>query len=157
MKSSFFAFILLLIYSSIAGAEDAPSVKNLGANESFVVEFSSSGCFHNSKDILVFTSGKVSIYSVETKSPGDKKEKAEEKKKHLGDLELSDDDLTKLDALFKFYADKPEGGCTTIDRIAVSVQKDSKEIKTYQFTDGSCSTYEMKTVLTFGELMGRVK
>ena len=157
MKSSFFVVILLLIYSSIAGAADAPSVKNLGANESLVVDYSTSGCFHSAQSIFIFTSGKVSIYSVERKSPEDKMEDAELNKKHLGDVELSDDEITRLDALFKFYADGPGGGCTTVDHIAVSAQKDGKVLKTYDFTDGSCTTFNKNTILTLGELMGRVK
>ncbi len=156
MKPSFFVFILLVIFSSISGADEAPSVRTLGVNESLVVKYTSTGCFHNSTSVLVFTSGKVSMYSVKLESPDEKKEQVEEKK-HLGDVQLSEEDVTKLEALFKFYADGPDQGCTTVDYIKVSLQKDDKVVKTYEFTDGSCSTYDMKSVLTFGELIGKAK
>ncbi|MES2983320.1 MAG: hypothetical protein V4727_13485 [Verrucomicrobiota bacterium] len=155
MKHIFFISILLAILSSLLGAAEAPSVKKLGANESLVVEYSTHGCFHHSQSVFIFTSDKVSIYSVETESQKDKA--AEVKKNYLGDVQLSDDEVKKLDALFEFYAKKPREGCTTVDHIAVSAQKDGKEIKTYEFTDGSCSTYDMKSVLTLGKLMGKVK
>lgn len=122
-----------------------------------VVEFSSHGCFHSSQNVFVFTTGKVSIYSLETQEAKDGDEKLEAKKNHVGDVQLTDDEIKKLDALFKFYAKKPRGGCTTVDQIAVSVQKEGKVLKTYEFTDGSCSTYDDESLLTLGELMGRVK
>lgn len=149
--------MFVLLSPFLLEAAEVPSLRALGADQSLVVEFSSSGCFHNYTDIIVFTTGKASIYTVESKWSEEKKKQVETGKKHLGIVKLSDDDITKLDALFKFYAGGPDRGCTTVDHITVSLEKDDKVIKTYDFTDGSCDTYEMKSVLTFGALKAKLK
>jgi hypothetical protein len=148
----FFSLVLLKL-----DAAEAPSLRGLEPNQSLVVRYTSSGCFHNSTDIIVFESGQASIYSVESKWGEDKKELVEVNRKLLGVVKLSDDDITKLDALFKFYAGGPNEGCTTVDQITASLKKNDKVVKTYEFSDGSCETYDLKSVLTFGALKDRIK
>jgi len=99
----------------------------------------------------------VAVVSVRQERTGAKKQSPDVKREALGHLPLTDSDLKGLDELLRFYRSSPRGGCTTTDTITISQVRDGKTIATEQFTDGSCSTYQMKGVTTLPELVHRLE
>ncbi|MGJ8654789.1 MAG: hypothetical protein ACSHX8_16130 [Opitutaceae bacterium] len=147
----------LLVASCTLLSAGVPSFQNIGAGERIEVTYSSSGCFHYSTALFIFQSSQVEIYQLDTLWSVEKKESVEKGRTRLGELALSSEDLKKLDRLFKFYAKPGFGGCTTVDTIVVKHYKEKDLISTTDFTDGTCSTYGMKSLLTFGELRRRLE
>jgi hypothetical protein len=75
----------------------------------------------------------------------------------LGQVTLTDSDLKGLDEVLRFYRSSPRGGCTTEDTITISQVRDGKTVATERFTDDSCSTYQMKGITTFSEIVRRLE
>lgn len=133
-------------------AAPTPSVTELKKGEKLEVIFNSSGCFHSSELKFDFHGKEVTISQVKSERAKNSPEPEQTEYESLGTLKLSKDQITKIDALFDFYAGKPDGGCTTVDQIGVSLLRGDKTVWALVFTDGSCTTYDMKNVLTFGAL-----
>ncbi len=134
-----------------------PSLASLENDQTFSVEYISVGCFHNYSEILLFSSSSVGITRVDTGVSEGAVEQAGDTKTFLGSVPLSAEDVKGVDALFAFYSSGPSMGCTTVDRIPVTYMEGDRIIETYAFSDGSCSTNEMESLLTFGELRLRLK
>lgn len=148
--------ISLLFTSCTFLSAKVPTFQKLTKDERVEVTFSSSGCFHHSTELFIFQGNAVEVFQLSTTWSQEKQEAVEESRTRLGKLELSPDDLKKLDKLFKFYAKPGFGGCTTVDTIQVKHYKEKDLLSADEFTDGTCSTYGMKSLLTFGELERRL-
>jgi len=157
MKTAIFILMIVLLSGPPVTAEKAPSIRKLDPSDFLTVIFSSTGCFHNYTDTLVFTGKQASIFTMEPNKSKDGGGITENQKKLLGVVNLNDADITKLDALFEFYADAPDRGCTTIDRINVTLSRNDKVIQTCEFTDSTCGTDDMDSVMTFRALKKKLK
>lgn len=157
MKHILYILVAFVLSGCFLPATEAPSVRSLEGDQTLAVRFTSVGCFHGFTDIIILTKGEASIYSIETNWSEEKKEPIEVGRKHLGTVKLTDEDVSKLDALFTFYASKPLGGCTTSEQINVSLMDGDEVLKTYEFVDATCSTYDMESVLTFGALKAKLE
>ncbi|MGJ8651298.1 MAG: hypothetical protein ACSHX4_13140 [Opitutaceae bacterium] len=148
--------ICLLFTTCTLLSAKMPSFQTLAKGERVEVTFSSSGCFHHSTELFIFQGNTVEVYELVSTWSEEKQESIEGARTRLGELPLSPDDLKKLDKLFKFYAKPGFGGCTTVDTIKVEYYKEKSLLSTTDFTDGTCATYGMKSLLTFGEIRQRL-
>ncbi|MGJ8638254.1 MAG: hypothetical protein ACSHYA_02580 [Opitutaceae bacterium] len=148
--------ICLFFTSCTLLSAQVPLFQKLAEGERVEVTFSSSGCFHNSTELFIFKGSTVEVYQLASIWSEQTKESSAGKGTRLGELVLSSDDLKKLDKLFKFYTKPAFGGCTTVDTIKVEHYKEKDLLSTTDFQDGTCATYDMKSLLTFGELRKRL-
>ena len=148
--------ICLLFTTCTLLSAKMPSFQTLAKGERVEVTFSSSGCYHSSTELFIFQGNTVEVYELASTWSAEKQESIEEERSRLGELPLSPDDLKKLDQLFKFYSKPGFGGCTTVDTIKVEYYKGKDLLSTTDFRDGTCATYGMKSLLTFGELRQRL-
>lgn len=146
----------LLFASCTLLSAKVPSFQKLAKGERVEVTFSSSGCFHSSTEMFIFQGNTVEVYELVSTWSAEKQESIEGARTRLGELVLSPDDLKKLDKLFRFYVKPGFGGCTTVDTIKVEYYKEKDLLSTTDFTDGTCATYGMKSLLTFGEIRQRL-
>jgi len=152
------ALALALVWMNVAAsaAEKLTPFAKLPATDELQVRFASSGCFHSTTHEFTFRRGATSTVAVASVKAewSDAKHKDREE---LGQVALSDSDLKGLDELLRFYRSNPRGGCTTIDRITISRVRNGKTLATEEFTDGSCSTYQLKGVTTLSEIVRRLE
>lgn len=142
------ALFLAASCSSMFCAEPAARVdtfSKLKQGYTLIVCFHSSGCFHNETHELAFRKASELSVSV-VKLPG----------VNLGTLTLSKSDIAGLDRLMEFYRSKHSGGCTTVDEITFTQQRDGKTLATEQFTDDSGQTHSMEGITLFRTLIMRL-
>ena len=143
-----------------SAADKMDTFSKLPATDILQVRFVSRGCFHFSTHELTFRRGAtstVAVVSVLQEWSDATKQLSDVKREELGHVTLTDSDLKGLDELLRFYRSSPWGGCTTTDTITISQVRDGKTIATEQFTDSSCSTYQMKDVTTLAEVVRRLE
>jgi len=146
----------LLLASCAFLSAKVPSFQKLAKGERVEVTFSSSGCFHHSTELFIFQGNKVEVYELATTWSHEKQERLTVDRMALGELVLSSDDCKQLDELFKFYSKPVFGGCTTVDTIVVKHYNEKDLLSTTDFRDGTCATYDMKSLLTFLDLRQRL-
>jgi hypothetical protein len=154
-----FPFILLLLFCGELKSQGV-TISNLPDGHKIHVRYSSQGCFHFNTYEFDFVGGsviKLNIVKVDRK--WNKKQNSYDDFRHvrLGSLILSNQDVYKLDRLISYYRSKPEGICTTSDSIDIVYYADGKQVSSESYTDASCSSSEMKNILTFNELVSRIK
>jgi hypothetical protein len=117
----------------------------LKQGDTLIVRFHSSGCFHNETHELTFRQASDLSLSI-VKMPG----------VNLGTLTLSKSDIAGLDRLMEFYRSKRSGGCTSVDDITFSQQRDGKTLATEQFTDDSGQDSSIAGITLFRTLIMRL-
>ena len=153
MKKTFTTAMAIVLGSSLpCVAEEAFSVSGLKADETLEVSYESQGCFHNSALQISITAGEVKMVEIIRKSDAEKKESKAVSTVELGKITLDAGSIAGLDRLLKFYADVPNSYCTTVDKITVEKKKGNETVRRAAYTDASCATYEMKGVVTFGQI-----
>lgn len=150
MKLLLLAFLLS---APLAFAGDPISFRQLAADETIHVTFTSNGCFHSETFEFDFLQGPTvtaKVSHLDRSSKETKQARTGAKPVLLGTVELSKAEVAGLDRLLTFYRSKQLGGCTTVDRITVTQKRGETVIATESYTDGTCATYEMKdlTLLT---------
>ncbi|MBC7948324.1 MAG: hypothetical protein H7Y42_10625 [Chitinophagaceae bacterium] len=182
MKNSLFIIaVLFACFSAIANAEIL-KISTLESDEEIRIEFSSQGCFHNTKFFYVLRGGSTKFLDVtQAKSEwnAEKKEMVDLGVVPIGTVALQVEDVNGLDHLFSFYRMKSDGGCTTIDHLKVEYIRAGKIIGEEKITDSSCAVsmismmkadegYRkrvgdpenwafLKQIVTFNELTARIK
>lgn len=129
-------------FLAVANAE-VLKVSALTTGEEIRIEFSSRGCFHDTKYFYVLRGGPERVLDVsEAKATWN----SEEKKRvdlgvvKIGTVSLTGEDINGLDSLFTFYRMKNAGVCTTTDHIKVEYVRAGTIIGKEEFIDSSCAT-----------------
>ncbi len=153
MTKILYTAMVIVLYSLLpCVAEEAFSVSGLKADETLEVSYESEGCFHNSALQISITAGEVKMVEIIRQSDADKKVSKAVSTIELGKITLDAESIAGLDRLLNFYADMPNNYCTTVDKITVEKKKGNGTVRRATYTDASCATYEMKGVVTFGQI-----
>jgi len=144
--------ILLAITCSAFG-KDQISFSSLKEGETIRVTFSSTGCFHRMTRAFEFHGTSVTISSPDHSAA---KLKTDPQTPKIGTLEISKDDLNKLDRLLRFYRENSQEGCTTEDHIRIERTRADGPSLTEEYTDASCQAEHVKDALTFPQLQARL-
>ena len=150
------SLLILCLLPITALADQAPSVSKLKADEKLTVTFASTGCFHQFTEVYVLTRSQVEIFAVKEEWSKEDQKFIHKDLIPIGSVQLTADDLNKLDALFNYYASEHSMSCTTIDRITIIRDNGSKILDTPEYTDGSCKTSSMNNVITLTSLKQRL-
>jgi len=70
-------------------------------------------------------------------------------------VSLSRADLEGLDQLVAYYRSGPLGGCTTVERVQLSLSRRGRKGPSLSFADGSCEAHGQPGVVTLGEVLRR--
>ncbi|MCP5550268.1 MAG: hypothetical protein H7A53_05180 [Akkermansiaceae bacterium] len=149
-------FVFLTAACEMAGKPPV-SIAALPEGERLEVTYRSTGCFHNSVEVLRFSGGKVTVFDVEEE--WSEVEKAPVTKSHVrvGEKALTVEEKKGLDRLFEFYAGHHRGGCTTVDGIEVKHFRGETLLETLVYADDTCSVSEQPGVVALGEIVARVR
>jgi len=138
----------LLFISLAVGALSAHgetlTFSDLKANETIVIGYRSTGCFHAlERQYRVKGGEKLSFaaFEISSFSKGEPSYKGETRP--IGTRELSNYESFGLDAYLYYLRGFRDNGCTTVDQIAVGFYRDGKKIGEEQFEDGSCCLSQM--------------
>lgn len=153
--------ILALVFAWISAVANAEVLKvsTLAVSEEIRVEFSSSGCFHNTRFFYVLRGGPERVLDVsEAKSTWSPEEKrtVDLGVVKIGTTLLTSEDTRGLDSLFSFYRMKSEGGCTTTDQLKVEYVRAGIIIGKEEFIDSSCATSTIRLMKENEEFRKRV-
>lgn len=143
MKS--YTFIIALVFAWISASANAEVLKvsALTTGEEIRIEFSSRGCFHDTKYFYVLRGGSERVLDVsEAKATwnAEKKKLVDLGVVKIGTVSLTGEDTNGLDSLFTFYRMKNPGVCTTTDHIKVEYVRAGTIIGKEEFIDSSCAT-----------------
>ena len=128
--------LLVLLIASSAAAATGVSVRDLARDERIAVEFRSRGCFHNERYRFDLEGGDTVV----VRSSNDRT------------VQLSSAERAGLDRLLQFYRKGQEGLCTTQDSVTMTYFRGGRKVATERYTDGTCATYDMKSVTTFRDI-----
>lgn len=123
--------------------------------------YGTSGCFHHARYELVFVCddsvASVDVTSIETRWSQEEGREIEIGRELLGTLELSRNDLLRLDRLVPYYEQLPgDISCTTVHGVDFRLMKAGRVIDESSYQDGTCGIFERNDVLSMGELVGRL-
>jgi hypothetical protein len=158
----FIALFLAVFCCSVLSAEPPARVdafSRLKQGDTLTVRYHTSGCFHEATHELTFRQASelsVSIVQLPRDAARPGVVTTQTNRVDLGTLILSKSDVAGLDRLMDFYRSKHRGGCTTVDDVTFTQQREGKIVATEQIKDGTCQTYEMKRLTRFPELIGRL-
>jgi hypothetical protein len=119
--------------------DKAVTFSSLPMTDTLEVRFSSRGCFHFYTYDFSFRHGAtsmVSVVSVGHEWSEEEKEYVEMSRENLGQVQLTESHLMRLDELLRFYRSQPHGSCTTVDTITLTQARDGKILGREQFIDG---------------------
>ncbi len=155
----FVSFILITAgHCLCAHATDTiATFSSLPTSDSLEIRFTSRGCFHFYTYDFVFRHASVSVASVTQQWSKKKQQYIETSREMLGQVQLTDADIKRLDELLRFYRSQRDNGCTTVDTITFSQLRDGKTIATEQFVDGSCSIDTTNSFATLPEIARRLE
>ncbi len=132
---------------------------NLSAGEEIEADLRSSGCFHHSRHRFRFHVDDVilvSITEIEETWSSESGGWVEGTHTFLGSMELTMEDLERLDNLVEFYQQLPdEQGCTTVDGITFKLSRDGELVEESSYNDGTCANSGDDT-LSFWTLVARI-
>lgn len=157
------ALALLLLVAFTARAEEPARVAGFAAlpgADTLRVRYDTTGCFHSASYEFTFTAGaapRVMAARLNLEWSETERKFVEASRVTLGDLALAAEDLRQLDALIAFYRTKPNGGCTSIDKLHFEQVSGGKVVAKEAFTDASCSVHERKGVLSLSTLLDRMQ
>ena len=125
------------------------SVTALAPGDELRISYESHGCFHAFRYSLTIrrdrTGPEVQMDSAEAiLVPG--------RRLALTQSHLDRTDLVRLDKLLMFYRSNTNKGCTTVDTIEVT-SVEGGVMRQESYVDGSCATFEDKTVLPIWQLV----
>jgi len=160
--SVFFAMLVSAVLCSLAqlsAGEKIDGFTNLAAGDTLLIRFTSGGCFHFYTYEVTFT-GKVrptaAVVGVRLEWVAAGTGYRDSERQELGELHLSESDVSGLEALLAFYRSNTNRSCSTEDSIKISQIRDGKVMATEEFTDASCRAYNVKGVLTIPSLARRL-
>ena len=119
------------------------------------VRFLTTGCFYSASYEFSFTGGATATVAV-VRLGRNLADLAQTKRTVLGSLSLTASDLSGLDTLLGFYrSQRSNRTCTTVDTVTFTHRRAGRVLATELFTDSTCGAREVRSVLTFSELVGR--
>lgn len=125
-----------------------PTVAKLAAGEVIQIEYSSSGCFHKISETYLISGGDQKLFTV---LPG----KTHAKKLHEP---LTAAEVMGLDRLFQYYRKGKKGfGCTTVDEIKITYERNGKVIGKESFEDSACQSVNDKELVLFYQIVQRLE
>jgi hypothetical protein len=151
-------FLFLAVYG--APKPEAMCITNLQSGHTLRVRYESTGCFHFNAYEFDFVGGpvvSVNITKVERKLDKKRVCYVDSRRVPMGSLTLGSQDIRKLDNLISYYRSKPHGFCTTVDDVKILHYVGKKIISSESYSDASCTTHDMKDVVTFNQLISRIK
>jgi hypothetical protein len=160
--SHIITLILSVSGTTLIGAEPLAHVdafSKLKAEDSMIVSFRTSGCFHDATYEFTFHRAEelsVDVVQLPTEIRGAWGITNYTERVALGTLTLSKSDIAGLDKSMEFYRSKHRSFCTTIDRISFTQRREGKTVAVEQITDDSCAINKVKGVTRFSELIGRL-
>ena len=145
--------VLLGLLSPSPSASPTVSFSELQDGDTLWVTFESGGCFHGYRAELTLLGREPSTMHVKfwnltlASSP---------KEPEARTVKLTRTDRSGLDRLVAYYKTKPPGGCTTVDRISLSMSRKGRRSSPLNFTDGSCHQFRRsERVVTLHEVIFR--
>lgn len=142
----FFIFITLNL---INAKEEAVKLTDLKNNEKIIIYFTSTGCFHNSKEKYIFTKKSVEIYNIPREWENNQNKYIEKTPELIGKFEVKEEQMKDLDKLLEYYNEEKGNGCTTIDYLILEKYKKDILIFTKNYKDASCDSMDRKDLITF--------
>ncbi len=155
MARSIIGTIGFLSLAALVGfvGQKAPAFVDLPKDEVWEVDYRSSGCFSSSRYVFSFRRGQpleAEVFHFKFNQKTNEDEKIS-----LGKLRLTHSEASGLDNLFRFYRNKPVGGCTTLDVVDLVRFRAGKEVSREQFQDRTCS-YEREDFTRLDTLAARL-
>ena len=114
------------------------------------VTFTREGCFSDERYEFHFTRDQaldVRIFRIDPPVGTPDAKAGEGGKWDLGKITLLPAEAAGLDRLFAHYRSITEGGCSTIDRINLTLKSGGKVVATENFTDATCATSQVKDLV----------
>lgn len=154
-------FIIALLFAYLSAIANAETLKvsTLKNTEEIRIQFSSQGCFHNTKYFYVIRGGSgkfIDISRAKSEWNAEKKEMVDLGIVPIGTVSLQAEDANGLDNLFSFYRIKSDGGCTTIDHLKIEYMRAGKLVGEEEITDSSCVVSMISMMKTDEEYRKRV-
>lgn len=146
MKKYITLIILAMTFSLItfnAIANQRPrSIKNLSPDQSLEIDYLSRGCFHRHHVSISILPGKPFTVKIKKCFFANKQCDVEQV------LELSAEDIEKLDQQINYYREKHTGNCTTIDTLTLNWNSKGVNESTELFSDESCTQNTLQTIIS---------
>ncbi|WP_338684232.1 hypothetical protein [Haloferula helveola] len=148
----FLASLLLLL--PVAADENWLTASAIPEGATLKVEYTSSGCFHHERARFEFRNGSVKVWKY---VPKEDQEKIEWEAKLIGEKKLVKAEIEGLDLLFAYYQAGNRGGCTTVDRIGMTLVEGKRVLREENHVDATCHADDRPGVLTLDELLSHVE
>jgi len=148
------------VRSKISPPEPAGGMfTSLTEGEQIEADYTTTGCFNHTHHRFLFHINDVVLVAItEIEETWSSQEGGWVEGTHnfLGTLELSGEDLRRLDNLVRHYQQLPEEHtCTTVDGVTFRLTRESELVEESSYTDGTCATPEYD-VLPLGMLVLRI-
>lgn len=156
MKALFTVALVFLFTRGVALATEQIWFTDLKHGDQLLVTLESRGCFHRTRHELDFTQGKVAVTSIEPEQTSETGSPSREVRTNLGELELTRDDLQMLDNLLLYYSNPEPGWCTSVDEVALVLNRNRVRAAELKYVDRSCAAERAEHVLTFWQLIRRL-
>ena len=138
--------LLALVLLAAGNGSQAEQLRfnELKDDETIVVDFFSTGCFHTISRQYLIKGGKVKVFIATNQAIDWRNGKSFiVAKKPMGETELTPGESAGLDALVAFYELNTGGGCTTRDTIRIEYYRDEKLLASKRYQDDSCATHRL--------------
>ena len=161
MKTIFRTVVLLVMsLVSYASAAEPISIAKLVAGDVLQVVHASTGCFHNERHDFSFrrVDGVLKAEVVRlhhARMEGD--EKAREQRTPVAIVHVTAAEAERLERLLAYYRGGPDNGCTTQDKISLTLTRKDGTVAKETYLDGSCASWERKDLMFFPELVKKAE
>jgi hypothetical protein len=132
--------------------ETSVSFSSLERGDTLWISYSSSGCFHRFHAEITILGSDPSVAEVRDLNLSIFGPQGEPK---VRTIKLTNQDRDGLDRLIQFYESGPTQGCTTVERVELTLSHRRVRIPTLSFVDGSCESFSYPGVVTLHEIVHR--
>lgn len=124
------------------------------------IDYTSRGCFHWAHHELVLTRTEkgVSLTGANLQFPADEKtnKPVEGEKKKWRSVDLTEDQLARIDRTFEYLRNCGRGGCTTVNNITLTQTRAGKTIASESMVDATCHLGSDGKTISFAELIALI-
>ena len=144
-----------------AGPTSHPvSALEMKPGDHLLIRYKSTGCFHNTTHDLIVTrtATGATLTGIDHSPAWDPKTKTQigDPKILLLTAALTEAELGSLDKSFEYCRANPHRGCTTVNDIAVVIQRGEVAIAGEKFKDGTCRMNDAPACLAFSRLVEKI-
>jgi hypothetical protein len=133
---------------------------SLNADDSVLITFTNSGCFHHSSDTIYIQKNAGVTATAMIPMPADF-----DRMRNTTDLKafphtsatLTERAVKGLDNYVRYYRTDPGGGCTTVTTVTIRFFRKGKHVRTEEHWDATCSSVEIKNSVSVSQIHKSLK